>query len=59
MSRATLAFWGGGVQWQAITPGSYKAKNKNSDLFVYRVSARDSPSMRREEPVLLQRNSMA
>jgi len=41
------------VQQQAITPGSNKAKNTNSNSYVSRNSARDSPSMRRVEPVLL------
>jgi len=45
------------VQRKALTPGSYKAKNMNSDLFVCRKSARDPPSMRRQGPVLLWKNS--
>jgi len=47
----------GVVQRKPLAPQSYKAGDMNSNLFVSRKSARDSPSMRRQEPILLWRNS--
>jgi len=58
VSRTKSAFWVG-VQREAITAGGCTARDINSELYVSRKSAMGSSSMRRQESVILRRNSRA